>query len=112
MNTEIVRILREHGLKKDQAKQAAEDIGEFITRTLAEGLPVRLDGIGVLEAKPTPHRVGRNPQTGETVDIPAGHRIAFRMSKILKDRLAAAKPTKPKSGGRTSARQGSAAHVP
>lgn len=48
---------------------------------------VQIDGLGVFEVKDTAAKVGRNPRTGEPVDIPAGRKISFRPSKSLKDKL-------------------------
>ena len=109
MNSDIVGILRERGLKKDAAKEAAEAIGEHVAHQLAAGETVRLEGIGTLSVKDTAARQARNPRTGETVEVPAGRKIAFKISKLLKERLTAAAPApRQKNSGRVSAQKSSA----
>ena len=54
---------------------------------LLGGGEVPLPGVGKLKEKATAARKGRNPQTGESIDIPAGQRVTFSPSKELKEAL-------------------------
>ena len=54
---------------------------------LLGGGEVPLPGVGKLKVKATAARKGRNPQTGESIDIPAGQRVTFSPSKELKEAL-------------------------
>ena len=54
---------------------------------LLGGGEVPLPGIGKLKAKTTAARKGRNPRTGESVDIPAGKKVRFVACKDLKEAL-------------------------
>lgn len=60
---------------------------DVITDTLAAGDFVEIQGIGRLVPKDRAARTGRNPATGEAIDIAASKTIAFRLSKTLKDAL-------------------------
>jgi DNA-binding protein HU-beta len=63
-----------------------DDTG-IIADALAAGEKVSLPGFGIFEAKPSPARIGRHPQTGEPVQILAHRRPAFRAGQALKDRV-------------------------
>ena len=73
----------------DQSKAATEALldalGECITRTLQQGGEVTLPGIGKLHVTERAARKGRNPQTGESIDIPARKAPGFKAAKALKD---------------------------
>lgn len=52
---------------------------------LKSGKHVKIGGLGVVEAKSRPARLGRNPATGAAVQIKVSKKIAFRAAKELKD---------------------------
>ena len=58
-----------------------------IKRSLLEGNPVILHGFGTFEIKKRDARTGRNPRTGEPVEIAASTSVAFKPAKALKDSL-------------------------
>ena len=62
-----------------------------ITEALSRGDRVELRGFGAFSTKHRNPRRGRNPRTGEGVDVDAKHAIAFRASKLLLKRLNAEK---------------------
>ena len=64
-----------------------EDTG-LIADALAAGQDVSIPGFGVFEVKKVAAREGRNPKTGESIQIPAHRRVAFRAGKGLKSRVA------------------------
>lgn len=68
-----------------EARLAVEAVLEEITAELTRGGRVSLHNFGTFETKERPARQGRNPQTGEAVDIPAGRRIRFRPARALKE---------------------------
>ena len=70
--------------KRSQAKEIVEDIAAFITESLRRGYKLPLMGLGKLYVRQSKARLGRNPQTGETVQIPARKRVRFTASKALK----------------------------
>lgn len=61
-------------------------IGLLVER-LKAGDKLRLNGLGILEVKDRPARVGRSPATGATVQIAASKKIAFRPAKELKNAI-------------------------
>lgn len=58
---------------------------ETVTDTLADGEDVKLVGFGTFEVVERAARIGRNPSTGATLDIPASKAPKFKASKALKD---------------------------
>ena len=76
---------------QDMPKQQAEVVLDGVVGLLAEHLKagdrLRLGSLGVLEVRDRPARSGRNPATGEAMQIAASRTVAFRPAKELKDAL-------------------------
>ncbi|GAA0135555.1 HU family DNA-binding protein [Paenibacillus woosongensis] len=70
--------------KKDAAK-AVDAVFEAISTALQNGDKVQLVGFGNFEVRERSARKGRNPQTGEEIEIPASKIPAFKPGKALKD---------------------------
>jgi DNA-binding protein HU-beta len=76
-----------HGLTKKQAEAVLGDLVVMATRHLRDGDQIRLTGLGLLRVQDRPARTGRNPATGEVIEIKAGKKIAFRPAKELKEAI-------------------------
>ena len=74
-----------HGLPKKQFEAALGDLVALATRHLKNGDKIRLTGLGMLQVQDRPARMGRNPGTGEAIEIKASRKIAFRAAKELKE---------------------------
>ncbi len=72
------------GTKAD-AERAVETMLTCIVDSLADGKEVSIAGLGIFSAKMRPARQGRNPRTGETIEVPAMRVPKFRAAKALKD---------------------------
>ena len=72
-------------LNKTQAKAALEEVLNGITQSLKEGDPVQLVGFGTFKINHRAARTGRNPQTGQEIQIAAANVPAFVAGKALKD---------------------------
>ena len=70
---------------KKQAQAMAAGMVEMVTRHLKNGDRVRMSGLGILEVKDRPARPGRNPATGEAIQIAASKKVTFRAAKELKE---------------------------
>jgi DNA-binding protein HU-beta len=86
-NELIESVVNSTDLKKKDAEAAVNAVLETITDTLAEGDKVTLIGFGTFEVRERKARKGRNPATGEEIDIPASKSPAFKAGKALKDRV-------------------------
>ena len=73
--------------KKD-AEAAVNAALEAITAALQEGDKVQLVGFGSFEVKKRAARIGRNPKTKESIEIPASVVPVFKAGKALKDAVA------------------------
>jgi DNA-binding protein HU-beta len=74
-----------HDLPKKQAETMLGDLVALTTRHLKKGDKIRLTGLGILQVKSRAARMGRNPATGESIQIKASKKIAFRPAKELKE---------------------------
>ena len=81
----IAEIAKKSGLSKKDAEKALNAALDTMTEALAAGEKVQLSGFGIFEVKNRDARVGRNPHTKETIEIPATRIPAFKASKALKD---------------------------
>jgi len=81
----IERVASQVGLTKADAGRALEAVLGAIESTLARGEKVTVTGFGTFEVRQRAARMGRNPQTGAPIHIPATKTPAFRAGKGLKD---------------------------
>jgi DNA-binding protein HU-beta len=72
-------------LSKASATQAVDAVVDTITESLRKGESVTLVGFGTFEVRARAARMGRNPQTGEELQIKASKAPAFKAGKALKD---------------------------
>jgi DNA-binding protein HU-beta len=85
-STEIAeKIAAEHNLPKAQAKAVLEAIFQAIAQAAAADEEVSVPGFGKFKLKSSPERQGRNPSTGETIQIAASKKVTFTPAKALKD---------------------------
>lgn len=84
--TDLINAVAEKSeLSKKDAAKAVDAVFESITNTLKEGGKVQLVGFGSFEVRERAARKGRNPQTGEEIEIPASKNPAFKPGKQLKE---------------------------
>lgn len=81
----IAKIATDTGLTKTQATAAMQAVEVGITEALVNGETVQLVGFGTFSVKEKAERTGRNPQTGEPIQIPAKKTVAFKIGKALKE---------------------------
>ena len=80
-------VAYETGTPRSQAMAGVNVVFETIAAALRDGADVRITGFGTFGVRERRARTGRNPRTGEPVDIPASRAPAFKPSKALKDRI-------------------------
>ena len=76
------------GLAKPAAKTAVDAVLAGIVEAAKKGEEVNLPGFGKFKVKDAPARQGRNPATGEIIEIAASRKLGFAPAKQLKDALA------------------------
>ena len=72
-------------IPKTKAADAVSVLVALMTDALIKGEQVRIADFGTFEIRERSARMGRNPKTGEAVDIPASKSVGFKASKKLKD---------------------------
>ena len=87
--TELISACAEStGLSKKDSERVLNAAIDAITAALVKGEKVQISGFGIFETKYREARIGRNPHTKETVEIPATRVPGFKASKALKDTVA------------------------
>ncbi len=89
---ELVDVVSELGITKKQAAVAVDTVFDTIKAALKEGTQVSVVGFGTFLVKEKRPRKGRNPRTGESIDIPAKSQPFFRAGNILKEEIKSALP--------------------
>ncbi len=75
------------GITSESAEKAVLTTVASITYGLASSGSVALPGFGTFAVKELPARKGRNPNTGEPIDIPARKTVVFKPGKVVKEAL-------------------------
>lgn len=83
----VKQVAQAANITPAEATRVVESMCAIAAEELAAGREVPLPGIGRLVVKETTARTGRNPRTGEEVQIPAGRRVVLRAGKGMKDAL-------------------------
>ena len=74
-------------MTKKDASAAVSAVLDAIVDALASGDDVKITGFGGFEVKTREARTGRNPRTGEPVEIPASKYVSFSAGSVLKDKV-------------------------
>ena len=84
--TELVAAIAEKtGLTKKDAEGAVKAFTDTVAEQLKAGDKIQLVGFGTFEVAERAARTGKNPQTGEAINIPASKAPKFKAGKALKD---------------------------
>lgn len=81
----VERIYKEAGFSKKEASDLVDLVFKVIKDTLAKGEKVKISGFGNFSIRDKATRVGRNPQTGDAMNISARRVLTFKPSQILKE---------------------------
>ena len=81
------RVAHTHGLSKPESRKLVEGVLAAIVEAAVAGEEVALSGFGKFKVKDSPAREGRNPATGEPIQIAAAKKLGFTPAKALKDKL-------------------------
>ena len=84
--SDLISVVAEKtGFSKKDSEKAVSAFQDAITDALVAGDKVQLVGFGAFEVKSRAARVGRNPKTSESIQIPASKTPVFKPGKALKD---------------------------
>jgi len=83
-NDLVAAVANDSGLSKTDAAKAVDGVFDAITASLQGGTEVRLVGFGTFSVSRRNATTGRNPRTGESIQIPASNQPKFKAGKGLK----------------------------
>ncbi len=84
----IVKSLNDEiGLNKREAKELVDSFFDNIKKLLSQGQEVKLSGFGNFQLKDKSSRPGRNPRTGDDVEIKARRVVTFKSGQKLKESM-------------------------
>jgi DNA-binding protein HU-beta len=86
--TELIAAVAEKtGMTKKDAERVINATLETVTASMVAGDKVQIFGFGTFDVKERAARTGRNPRTGETLEIAASKNVGFSAAKALKDAI-------------------------
>jgi len=84
--TQLVTALAEAGeVTKKESNAILEALAEIVIKSVKKGDPVKLPELGTFRLRKMKARMGRNPQTGEPIKIPARKKVGFTVAKTFKE---------------------------
>lgn len=83
----VARLSQEQGIDQDAAQKQVEAVFNAIKSELKAGNPITIRSFGKFHLQARDARKGRNPRTGETIDIPAKKYPRFTSSDVLKKEM-------------------------
>jgi DNA-binding protein HU-beta len=83
----VEKVAEQKNLSKQQVESTVDAFLDGIVEALSKGERVDIRGFGSFVVRESAARSGRNPRTGETIEIAARKSPAFRVGKELKDRV-------------------------
>jgi DNA-binding protein HU-beta len=86
-NSDLADQLGIEGMSKADARKLVDGIFDAIVAAATSGAEVSISGFGKFKVKESAAREGRNPSTGETIQIAASKKLGFAPAKAVKDRL-------------------------
>ncbi len=84
----VASVVEKTGLAKKDAEKAVAAVLDSVKEAVANGDKVQLVGFGTFEVRARAARTGLNPQTKETIEIPASKAPVFKAGKAFKDAVA------------------------
>jgi DNA-binding protein HU-beta len=83
----VVKLSSQLDMPKAQVRRMVDAMVDTVADTLKKGEKVAVSGLGVFEVRQRKPRDGRNPQTGQTIKIPARNSVGFKAAKPLKEQV-------------------------
>lgn len=83
----VGKLSEEIGLGRKEGSELVDAVFRLMKETLAKGEKIKISGFGKFSIRDKNYRKGRNPKTGEPMDLPARRVLTFKPSQLLKDDL-------------------------
>ena len=102
-------IATSHDMDKKQARTVVEDVFKAVVEAAQKGDEVSIPGFGKFKVAAREARQGRNPATGETIQIAASKKLSFAPAKQVKDAMNPPAPVAAKAAPKAAPAKGKAA---
>lgn len=83
----VLKIAEETGIKQIDVKKVVQMTLDHIVAALDKGETVELRNFGIFKVKSRKGRIGRNPRTGESVNIPDKKVVSFKAGLVMKEKV-------------------------
>ena len=80
----VTNLASSSGVPKRQVEQILDAVVENVVKTVRKGDSLKIPGLGIFRLRRLRARIGRNPQTGEPLKIPARKKVGFTVAKTFK----------------------------
>ena len=81
----VARLADTRGMSRKQVDELMNDLVDTIVKSVKKGESVKIPGLGIFRLRKMKARIGRNPQTGESIKIPARKKVGFSVAKTFKE---------------------------
>jgi DNA-binding protein HU-beta len=80
----VTKLAEAGGVSRKQCDQILDDLVDTVVKSVKKGESVKIPGLGIFRLRKMKARMGRNPQTGEPIKIPARKKVGFSVAKTFK----------------------------
>jgi nucleoid DNA-binding protein len=81
----VAKLAEGAGASRKQADDILNSLIDNVVKTVKKGESVKIPGLGIFRLRKMKARMGRNPQTGEPIKIPARKKVGFSVAKTFKE---------------------------
>jgi len=81
----VAKLADTGGVSRKQIDELLNGLVETIVKSVKKGENVKIPGLGIFRLRKMKARIGRNPQTGEAIKIPARKKVGFSVAKTFKE---------------------------
>ncbi len=83
----LAKLAEGTGMRRKQLDDILSSMIDTVVKTVKKGESVKITGLGIFRLRKLKARMGRNPQTGEPIKIPARKKVGFSVAKTFKEQV-------------------------
>ena len=87
----VAKLAEAGGVSRKQADDLLNALIDNVVKTVKKGETLKIPGLGIFRLRKMKARMGRNPQTGEPIKIPARKKVGFTVAKTFKEAVLGSK---------------------
>jgi DNA-binding protein HU-beta len=81
----VMKLAEAGGISRKQGDEILDGLVDIVVKSVKKGESVKIPGLGIFRLRKMKARIGRNPQTGEAIKIPARKKVGFSVAKTFKE---------------------------